>query len=136
MAESKIEVIFNAVVTEIKGNEGGVSAVSIKDTKTGDKRDLVTDGVFIFVGFSPNNHLVPIGIKVNQAGYVIVDEKCETSISGIFAIGDLRQKYANQIVLAAADGCTASLAAAHYAEMKKGRPLCLGSPAGFSVGKH
>lgn len=135
MAEPKIEVIFNAVVTEIKANEGGVCAVSLKDTKTDDKRDLTTDGVFIFVGFSPNNHLVPMGIKVNPGGYVITDEKCETSIPGIFAIGDLRQKYANQIVIAAADGCTAALAAAHYAEMKKGSAVCLPSPPGVSASK-
>ena len=81
--------------------------------------DLETEGVFIFVGFSPNNQLVPAGIKMNTTGYVITDEKCETTIPGIFAIGDLRQKYANQIVLAAADGCTAALAAAHYIETRK-----------------
>jgi thioredoxin reductase (NADPH) len=50
---------------------------------------------------------------------VITDEKCATSIPGIFAVGDLRQKFANQIVVAAADGCIAALAAAHYVEMKK-----------------
>jgi thioredoxin reductase (NADPH) len=50
---------------------------------------------------------------------VITDEKCETTIPGLFAVGDLRQKYANQIVLAAADGCTAALAAAHYIESRK-----------------
>ncbi len=134
MAEPKIEVIFNAVVTEIKANEAGVQAVSLKDTKTGDIRGLTTDGVFIFVGFSPNNQLVPAGIKVNSGGYVITDEKCETSIPGIFAVGDLREKYANQIVIAAADGCTAALAAAHYAEMKKGGAVCLRSPGEGSEG--
>jgi thioredoxin reductase len=65
------------------------------------------------------NQLVPAGIKMNPSGYVITDEKCETTIPGIFAVGDLRQKYANQIVLAAADGCTAALAAAHYVETRK-----------------
>ncbi|MGA8139821.1 MAG: FAD-dependent oxidoreductase, partial [Desulfobaccales bacterium] len=52
-------------------------------------------------------------------GYVMTDEKCETNIPGIYVIGDLRQKYARQIVAAAADGCTASLAAALGVEMKK-----------------
>lgn len=80
--------------------------------------------MFIFVGFSPNNQIVPVGVEVNSSGYIITDEKCETSIPGIFAIGDLRQKYANQIVIAAADGCTAALAAAHYVEMKKSRAIC------------
>jgi thioredoxin reductase (NADPH) len=124
LAECGIEVLWNAVVTGIHSNEQGVSGVSLKDTKTGAERELATDGVFIFVGFSPNNQVVPAGIKANANGYVITDEKCETSIPGIFAIGDLRQKYANQIVIAAADGCIAALAAAHYVEMKKASTAC------------
>jgi len=103
-----IEILFNTVPTEIQSNENGVCAVALKDTRTGAQRELATDGVFIFVGFFPNNQLVPEGIEVSSSGYVITDEKCETSIQGIFAIGDLRQKYANQIVIAAADGCTAA----------------------------
>jgi thioredoxin reductase (NADPH) len=134
MAEPKIEVIFNTVVAEIRSNEDGVRAVSLKDTQSGAERELTTDGVFVFVGFSPNNQIVPVGIKVNPSGYVITDEKCETNIPGIFAIGDLRQKYANQIVIAAADGCTAALAVAHYVEMKKGSAVCFATAAGGSGG--
>ena len=119
-SEPRIEIIYNAVVTTINSDAGGVTGISLKDTQTGEGRDVATDGVFILVGFAPNNQLVPAGIKLNTSGYVITDEKCETSIAGIFAVGDLRQKYANQIVLAAADGCTAALAAAHYVEMRKG----------------
>jgi thioredoxin reductase (NADPH) len=124
LADCGIEVLWNTVVTEIQSNDEGVCGVALRDTKTGEQRELATDGVFIFVGFSPNNQLVPAGIKTNANGYVITDEKCETSIPGIFAIGDLRQKYANQIVIAAADGCTAALAAAHYVEMKKASAAC------------
>jgi len=56
---------------------------------------------------------------MNGDGYVVTNEKCETNIPGIYVVGDLREKYAKQIVLAAADGCTAALAAAHYVESKK-----------------
>lgn len=118
-AEPRIEVIYNAVVAKINSDASGVTGVSLEDTKTGAGRELETEGVFIFVGFAPNSQLVPAGVKLNTTGYVITDEKCETSIAGIFAAGDLRQKYANQIVLAAADGCTAALAAAHYVETRK-----------------
>ncbi len=93
-----------------------------------------TEGVFIFVGFSPNNLLVPAGIKMNRTGYVLTDEKCETDIPGIFAVGDLRQKYANQIVLAAADGCMAALAAAHYVETRKSGST--GQPDGLGHEQH
>ncbi|NLW82090.1 MAG: thioredoxin-disulfide reductase [Desulfovibrionales bacterium] len=118
-AEPRITTVLSSVATEILSNDAGVTGVKVKNVQTGDMREIKTDGVFIFVGFSPNNQLVPAGVKMNAGGYVITDEKCETSLPGIFAVGDLRQKYANQIVLAAADGCVAALAAAHYVEARK-----------------
>ena len=76
---------------------------------------------------------MPLGVKMNPSGYVVTDEKCETSIPGMFAIGDLRQKYANQIVIAAADGCTAALASAHFVEMKKASAVCFRSSEEISA---
>ena len=123
--ECKIEILWNTIVTEIKANQEGVNAVSLKDTQTGEQRELNTDGVFIFIGFLPNNQLVPAGIKMNADGYVMTNEKCETNMPGIYVIGDLREKYAKQIIIAAADGCTAALVAAYYVEMKKsGEAVC------------
>ncbi len=122
--EPRIEIVYNTVVTAIDGDDNGVRHIALKDTQTGAQRHIDTEGVFIFVGFSPNNLLVPAGIKMNRTGYVLTDEKCETDIPGIFAVGDLRQKYANQIVLAAADGCMAALAAAHYVETRKSGSTC------------
>ncbi len=118
-AECKMEVIWNTVVTSVKADASGVTAVELEDVKTGEKRDLATDGFFIFIGFEPNNQLVPAGTKMNANGYVVTDEKCETNTPGIYVIGDLREKYARQIVIAAADGATAALAAAHYVETRK-----------------
>jgi thioredoxin reductase (NADPH) len=118
-AESAIEVLWNTIVTEIKGDGKAVNAVSIENTVTGERRELPADGVFIFVGFFPNNRLVPPEIRVNGLGFVLTDEKCETNVPGIFVAGDLRQKFANQIVIAAADGAIAALAAAHHVEAAK-----------------
>jgi thioredoxin reductase (NADPH) len=123
-AECKIEILWNSVVTEIKSGTDGVSAVNLKDTQTGDQRELPADGVFIFIGFNPNNELVPAGTKMNADGNVVTDEKCETNTPGLYVIGDLREKYARQIVLSAADGCTAALAAAHYVETRKAAETC------------
>jgi len=117
--ECKIEVLWNSVVAAINADENGVCSVDLKDTKTDKQRNLKTDGAFIFIGFLPNNHLVPAGVKMNAEGYVVADEKCETTIPGIFVAGDLKEKYARQIVTAAADGATAALAAAHFVEAKK-----------------
>lgn len=117
--EPRITLVLDSVLDNIVADDQGVTGVTARNVKTGETHEIATDGVFIFVGFRPNNALVPAGVKMNAAGYVVTDEKCETSLPGIFAVGDLRQKYANQIVLAAADGCVAALAAAHYVEARK-----------------
>jgi thioredoxin reductase (NADPH) len=91
-AEPLIEILYNTVVTEIQSNDNGVRGLNIKDTQTGKERSIDTDGVFIFVGFKPNSQIVPAGIKLSTSGYVITDEKCETTIPGLFAVGDMRQK--------------------------------------------
>jgi thioredoxin reductase (NADPH) len=124
MAECKIEVLWNTILTAIEADEGGVASVGLQDTQTGDQRKLPVEGVFIFIGFDPNNQVIPAGVKMNADGYVVTDEKCETKIPGIYAIGDLREKYARQIVISAADGSTAALAAAHYVETKKADAVC------------
>jgi len=123
--ECKIEILWNTVATRINADELGVSSVNLKDTKTGAERVLETDGVFILIGFKPNNQLVPASTKMNADGYVVTDARCETNLSGIYVIGDLREKYARQIVVAAGEGCMASLSAAHYVEAKKtGEAVC------------
>ena len=120
METANIEILWNTILTavNVKGSDG-VGAVDLQDTVSGEQRSLDTDGVFVFIGFVPNNDVVPAAVERNDEGYVITDEKCETSVPGIFAVGDLRYKFARQIVTAAADGCTAALAAAQYVEHKK-----------------
>ena len=117
--DCNIEMLWNTVVTEIKAGSDGVERVGLEDTATAATRELDVDGVFIFIGFNPNNELVPAGTRMNADGMVVTDEKCETRTPGVYVIGDLREKFARQIVLSAADGCTAALAAAHFVEAKK-----------------
>ncbi len=116
--EPKIKVAMSTVVTNIVSNGNGVHSIVTKDAKGGEN-ELHVDGIFIFVGFSPNHKLVPAGVGMDRHGYVLTDDKCESSIPGIFAVGDLRQKYANQIVVAASDGCIAALAAARAVEFRQ-----------------
>ena len=118
-SDKKIEILWDTVVTAIKGSAGQLSAVDLQNAQTEEIRELAADGIFIGIGFDPNNQLVPAGTKVNADGYVCTDERCETNFSGVFAIGDLREKYGRQIVLSAADGCTAALAAAYHVEVKR-----------------
>ena len=117
--DKKIEILWDTIVTAIKGGAGQLSAVDLQNTQNEEIREVAADGIFIGIGFDPNNQLVPAGTKVNADGYVCTDERCETNFSGVFAIGDLREKYGRQIVLSAADGCTAALAAAYHVEVKR-----------------
>ena len=120
-ADCNTEVLWNSVVTDIREQDGSVNAVTLKDTRSGETRDMAIDGVFVFIGFEPNNQIVPTGVRMSADGFVITDDQCATSIAGIYAIGDLREKYARQIVLSAADGCMAALSAAHYVETRKAK---------------
>jgi thioredoxin reductase (NADPH) len=127
--DCKIEVLWNTVLTEILADEAGVVGVQLKDTLSAEERKLDVDGVFIFIGFDPNNQIVPAGIRMNADGYVMTTENCETAINGIYAIGDLREKMFRQIVISAADGAVAALASAHFVEMRKGSPDYCEAPA-------
>jgi thioredoxin reductase (NADPH) len=118
-AEPAIEVIRNTLVTGILGDGSAVNAVAFENSDTGEKGELPVDGVFIFIGYTPNAGLVPPEVRKNEQGFVITNDRCETSVPGIFAVGDLRQKFANQIVIAAGDGATGALGAAHYVETKR-----------------
>ncbi|MGC8492382.1 MAG: NAD(P)/FAD-dependent oxidoreductase [Syntrophobacteraceae bacterium] len=116
--EPKIRVSMNTVVTNILSNGSGVHSIALRDGR-GEESELHVEGIFIFVGFTPNGRLVPAGITMDRHGYVVTDEKCESNIPGIFVVGDLRKKYANQIVIAASDGCIAALAAARTVELRQ-----------------
>jgi thioredoxin reductase (NADPH) len=118
-SEPNIEILVNTVITRIDDNGQGVRAVALRNIQTNEERELEVEGVFIFVGFTPNSALVPAGMKTSASGYVLTDEKCETNIAGIFVAGDLRQNYAKQIVIAASEGCIAALAAARYVETRR-----------------
>ncbi|MFP5212499.1 MAG: NAD(P)/FAD-dependent oxidoreductase [Acidobacteriota bacterium] len=117
--ECNVSLYVSSTISEIKGDGAGVSSVMLRDVETGASRELPTDGIFIFIGLHPNNQLVPETIRKTPGGYVVTNEKRETSIPGIYVVGDLRRKYANQIVIAVADGCIGALAAAQYVEMRK-----------------
>jgi len=119
--DCNMEILWNKVPVEVIGGEVGLKAIRLKDTRNGELSELAVDGMFVFVGFSPNNALVPAGVRMTPEGYVLTDDKCETAIPGLFVVGDLKQKYARQIVIAAGEGCTAALAAAHFVENKKAR---------------
>lgn len=112
----KIEFIWDTVVEEIKGEDGKVSSLSLKNVKTGETREFKTDGVFIYIGTVPlSEPFKSLGI-VNEDGYIPTNENMETKIPGIFAAGDVREKDLRQVVTATGDGSIAAEMAAKYIE--------------------
>jgi thioredoxin reductase (NADPH) len=113
---TKMEFIWDTVVESIGGNEKQVTNLSLKNVKTGEKTSLEVGAVFPYLGFHPNSNVTREAMRKNQDGYIITDEKMETSIKGVFACGDVRAQLVRQITNAVGDGTTAAVAAEKYIE--------------------
>lgn len=108
-----VEMVWNSIVERIEG-EDQVEAVCLKNVKDNISRVLTVDGVFVAVGITPDSDLLNSIVEVDEGGYIIADETCETSVPGIFAAGDVRSKPMRQILTAAADGANAIAGVERY----------------------
>ena len=115
MAQQKITFIWDSVVLKITGDTG-VKRVNLKNVKTGEESQLAVEGVFIFIGYSPNNQLANGVLDLDNEGFVKTDINMETSIRGVFAAGDIRSKLLRQVSTAVGEGATAAVAAEKYLE--------------------
>ncbi len=104
----KISFLWDSAVEVIEGDLMGVTKVKLKNLKTGEQSELACDGVFIYVGLEPNVELFKGQIAMDSSNRIIVSEKLETSIKGVFAGGDVRVTPLRQAVTAAADGSLAA----------------------------
>ena len=112
----KIEFIWNSTIEEVLG-EDNVQGVKLKNLKTGGSTELACQGVFFFVGMIPSTHfLEDSGIKIDEKGYIPVNEMMETNLEGVYAVGDNQIKYLRQVVTAAGDGAIAAVAAERFIE--------------------
>src|SRR5258706_3451881 len=116
-ANPKIEFIFDAQVKEITG-ESKVQVVHYE--QYGKLIDLAVGGVFIFVGFLPNSGLFKVHVNHDEAGYIVTDRNMQTSVEGVWAVGDVRSQLTKQIATAVGDGTTAAVAASMYLTSPKG----------------
>ncbi|EGW39605.1 thioredoxin reductase [Desulfosporosinus sp. OT] len=112
----KMKFIWNSTIEEVLGEEN-VEGVKIKNLKTGSSSELTCQGVFFFVGMIPSTRFINnSGIEMDKSGYIPVNDRMETNLEGIYAVGDNRVKYLRQVVSAAGDGATAAVAAERYIE--------------------
>jgi len=109
----KISFILESQVTEYLGDEK-IIGVKIQNQKTGEFSEISTEGVFVYVGYLPNSDMVSDMVELTDRGEIITDENMETSIKGVFAAGDVRNKKFRQITTAVSDGAIAALSAIEY----------------------
>ena len=116
--KEKIEIIWDSIPERIVGG-AGVEGIDLKNVKTGEESRLSVQGVFVFIGYRPNNELVKGLLELDERGFVVTGNHTETSVPGVFAAGDIRSKLLRQVSTAVGDGATAAFAAEKYLESLK-----------------
>lgn len=111
----KINFFWNTIVKKISGN-GAVKTVTLQDTQTGEEREHHVDGVFIFIGHSPNTGLFEGQLEMDEKGYLIVDNLMQTKVPGVFAAGEVADPHFRQVVTSAGMGAAAAIQANRFLE--------------------
>ena len=112
-ANPKISFLWDTVVESVNG-DSEVKSATLRNLKTGAITERPTSAVFIFIGQTPNSHLLKGLVELDAGGHALVDLQMATSVPGLFVAGDVRTKAARQLISAAGDGATAAISAEHY----------------------
>jgi len=113
LAEPKIEFIWDTKVVGIEGRDK-VKRLNLSNVVTGEKATLEVAGVFVAIGLKPNTDYLKGILPLDEAGYIVTNEKMETRVPGVFAAGDVRLNSARQAITAAGDGATAAVYARKF----------------------
>lgn len=115
----KVQFIWDTVVTEILGAEK-TEAVRLKNVKTGEETVFDADGIFIFIGHTPNTEIFQGQLKLDDRGYIEVDHLMQTSVPGVFAAGEAADPHFRQVVTSAGMGAAAAIQATRFLEAETG----------------
>jgi thioredoxin reductase (NADPH) len=107
-ANPKIKFHWNKEIADISGNQK-VQSVTLKDTKTSEKTTLNVGGVFVAIGHEPNSKVFQNQIELDKNGYIVLKNRTEASVKGVFAAGDVHDHTYRQAVTAAGFGCMAAI---------------------------
>ncbi|MBU0987819.1 MAG: NAD(P)/FAD-dependent oxidoreductase, partial [Proteobacteria bacterium] len=118
LANEKIEFVWDSTLTGISGLTD-VEKITVKNIKTGKTRELAVEGCFIWIGILPNTNFLPDVIQRDESGFIVVDINMETSVSGVYAAGDVRNTPLRQITTAVGDAAIAAFSAEHYLQNVK-----------------
>ena len=107
-ANEKINFVWNTVIDEVVGN-GMVTSIKTTNLETDETGEVATDGVFIYIGHYPNSKFLEGKLAMDEHGYVITDEKMRTSVSGVYAAGEIQDSTFRQIATSVGQGCAAAM---------------------------
>ena len=113
--DPKVSFVWNSVLTEIKG-EGVVKSAKLKNTQTGEVSELETDGVFIFIGHTPNTQMFAGQLEMDAGGYINSNMMMETNVPGVFVAGEVADSHFRQVVTSAGMGAAAAIQVTHFLE--------------------
>lgn len=109
----KIKYMWNTVVTEIQGKDA-VKSLRLKDVVTGEECTQPIDGVFIFIGHTPNTQLFKGQLEMDDNGYLVTDQLMRTNVPGVFVAGEAADPHFRQVVTSAGMGAAAAIQAGHF----------------------
>lgn len=125
----KISFVWNSVVESIDADTNGVvSAVKVKNVETGEVTDKPTQGVFIFIGHTPNSAVFGGQLATNDAGYVITDDLYRTNVEGVFAAGEIQDEQWRQVATSVGQGVSAAMSAIHWLQANEANLQTLDIP--------
>lgn len=111
----KVEIIYDSILDEVQGGDR-VQTARIKNVNTGETRILPTPGIFIAVGHDPATGIFKGQLNMDDASYIVADGRARASVAGVFAAGDVMDRYYRQAIVAAGSGCKAAMEALKYLE--------------------
>jgi thioredoxin reductase (NADPH) len=115
----KISFLWNTVVTEVKGKDG-LEKLNLENTQNGEKSEMNVDGLFIFIGHSPNSAMFMGQLEIDNDGYIQIDDHYRTNLPGVFAAGEIHDSVYRQVVTSAGMGAAAAIEARKFLENEEG----------------
>ena len=113
--DPKVSFVWNSILTEIQG-DGVVKSAKLKNTQTGEVSELETDGVFIFIGHTPNTQMFAGQLDMDAGGYINSNMMMETNVPGVFVAGEVADSHFRQVVTSAGMGAAAAIQVTHFLE--------------------
>jgi thioredoxin reductase (NADPH) len=111
----KINFIWDTVVTEVLGDKA-VTGVKLKNVKTGAETEYAADGVFVFIGHTPNTELFKGKLDMDDTGYIVIDNRMNTNVPGVYAVGESADSHFRQVITSAGMGAAAAIEATRFIE--------------------